>query len=365
MFKLVPTEDYRQAVRIRRFFLAVYGYMVWMLTILAGQMVGLSHWSYPTIAACWAMMFLGMGVVYLLLRTGFNKRFKDPSLTVLQMVLACVWAGVATYYTLSPIRGSIIALYVIIFVFGIFRLSLKDFFAMVAVAIITYAGAVALLYHHHPEMVDRSLETVRTTLLVVALLWSSLIGSYIKKLREKMVRTNTELQSALKRIEQLAIHDELTGVYNRRHLIDILEREKALADRTGVNFAVCLLDLDDFKQINDTYGHLAGDTVLRNFSQAIKEDIRREDYVARYGGEEFIILFTGARCVDNGTDCAMRLQAVTRRLTFEDVHPSIRVTVSIGMTIYRFDESIDDLLSRADTAMYRAKNAGKDRVEYL
>ena len=147
--------------------------------------------------------------------------------------------------------------------------------------------------------------------------------------------------------------------------MEILEREKALADRSGINFAVCLLDLDDFKQINDTYGHLAGDIVLRDFAQALKHDIRKEDYVARYGGEEFIVLFTGARCVDSGTDCALRIQAITRRLTFIDVHPDIRLTVSIGLTIYRFDETIDELLTRADTAMYKAKRSGKNRVEYM
>ena len=365
MLKLIPDEDLRQALRIRRFALAAAGYLIWVLITLASHTLGLSRTTYTVIFACAGLMFLSLGVVYSLLRTGVNKRFKDPSLTVLQMVLACFWVGVTAYFTYSPIRGSIIALYVVIFVFGIFRLSLNQFFVLVGVAAVTYAGSNIILHHYHPEVVNPFLETIRTALLIVALLWFSLIGYYIQRLREKVVTANADLQKALDRIEQLAIHDELTGVYNRRHLVDILEREKALADRSGINFAVCLLDLDDFKQINDTYGHLAGDSVLRDFAQAIKHDIRKEDYVARYGGEEFIVLFTGTRCVDNGTDCALRIQAITRRLMFKDVHPDIRLTVSIGMTIYRFDESIDDLLTRADTAMYQAKNGGKNRVAYM
>lgn len=365
MFTIVPTEDTRQAVRIRRFFLAVYGYAVWIAVLLASHMLGLYRSSTPIIITHCALMVLTAGVVYMLLRTGFNKRFQDPSLTVFQMVLAFVWVGVMVYYSLSPIRGSIIALYVVIFVFGIFRLSLRDFFVLVAVAAATYAGAVMLLYHNHPEAVNPFLETIRIVLLLVALMWFSLIGAYIRKLRGKVVKTNTELQNAMKRIEQLVIHDELTGVYNRRHLLDILEREKALADRSGVNFAVCLLDLDDFKKINDTYGHLAGDVVLREFAQAIKKDIRKEDYVARYGGEEFVVVFTGARCEENSTDCALRIQSITRRLAFQEIDPAIRLTISIGITIYRFDEPLDDLLTRADTAMYRAKKSGKNRVEYI
>ena len=365
MLKLIPDEDHRQALRIRRFGLAAAGYLVWVLITLASHMLGLSRTTYTIIFACSVLMLLSLGIVYLLLRTGVNKQFKDPSLTVPQMVLACFWVGVTAYFTYSPIRGSIIALYVVIFVFGIFRLSLNQFFALVGVAIATYAGSNAILHHYHPEVVNPFLETIRTSLLAVALSWFSLIGNYIQRLREKVVTANTELQTALDRIEQLAIHDELTGVYNRRHLVNILEREKALADRSGINFAVCLLDLDDFKRINDTYGHLAGDIVLRDFAQTIKQDIRKEDYVARYGGEEFIVLFTGARCVDNGTDCALRLQAITRRLTFKNIHSDICLTVSIGMTIYRFNESIDDLLTRADTAMYQAKNSGKNRVAYM
>ncbi|MEW6077078.1 MAG: GGDEF domain-containing protein [Thermodesulfobacteriota bacterium] len=365
MLKLIPTNDPKQALRIRRFFLAATGYVVWMIIIAASSALGLSRTSPAGLALSCGLMFLSLFIFYVFLRTGFNKRFKDPSMTIAQMVIACFWVGVTVYFSEGPIRGSIIALYVVIFVFGIFRLSLPQFFILVAVAGATYASAVCLLHHHHPGEIDPFLEVIRTSLLLVALLWFSLIGHYIQRLRRKVVRTNTELQNALKKIEHLAIHDELTGVYNRRHLVSILEREKALADRTGVNFAVCLLDLDDFKQINDTYGHLAGDIVLKEFAQAIRKDIRKEDYVARYGGEEFIVLFTGTRCVDNGTDCALRMQSITRRLTFADINPAIRLTVSIGMTIYRLNESIDDLLTRADTAMYQAKKSGKDRVEYL
>jgi diguanylate cyclase (GGDEF)-like protein len=365
MFTLIPTDDPKQALRIRRFALAAAGYLVWIIITIASQMLGLSRATGPGLALFCGLMFLSLFVFYAFLRTGFNKRFKDPSMTIPQMVIACLWVGVTVYSSEGPIRGSIIALYVVIFVFGIFRLSLPQFFIMVAVAGATYASSIGLLHHRHPGEIDPFLEIIRTSLLLVALLWFSLIGHYIQRLRRKVVQTNAELQYALKKIEHLVIHDELTGVYNRRHLVSILEREKALADRTGANFAVCLLDLDDFKQINDTYGHLAGDIVLKEFAQAIKKDIRKEDYVARYGGEEFIVLFTGTRCVDNGTDCALRMQAITRRLTFADVNPAIRLTVSIGMTIYRLNESIDDLLTRADTAMYQAKNAGKDRVEYL
>ena len=196
-------------------------------------------------------------------------------------------------------------------------------------------------------------------------MWFSPLGYYIYNLQAKVVQTNADLKTALGTIEQLAVHDELTSVYNRRQMFHVLTREKAFADRTKIPFVVCLMDLDDFKQVNDTYGHLPGDTILRAFAQTIKHDIRREDYIFRYGGEEFLVVFTGTRCLDNSADRAQRLRAATARLSFPEISDQVKVTTSIGMTTYQPGEAIDSLLSRADAALYKAKKNGKNRVEYI
>ncbi|MFP4446501.1 MAG: GGDEF domain-containing protein, partial [Desulfosudaceae bacterium] len=294
---LIPQADAKQALRIRRFFLAAISYLLWIAISYLCQIYEMSRIGMPAMFAIWGVIVLNNLFFYGLLRSGLNKKLPDPSLTIPQMLAAIFWSGVVSYIVLSPLRGSMLALFLVGFIFGVFKLSLRQFFLLVAVAMATYAVAMVLLYRADPAAVDPVLEGFRLILLLVTLMWFSLIGSYIQNLRTKVIKANSELQEAMKTIEELAIHDELTGVYNRRQMLTILNREKALADRTHTPFAVCLLDLDDFKKINDTYGHLAGDEVLRKFAQTIKSHIRTEDYIARYGGEEFLVIFTGRHCV--------------------------------------------------------------------
>ncbi len=360
---LIPHSDARQALRLRRFFLAAFSYLLWIGISGICQLVGMSRLEIKTAAVLWLLIVLNNLIFYFLLRSGLNKKFHDPSLTIPQMLAAIFWSGVVSYTTLSPIRGSMLALFLVIFIFGVFKLSFKQFLGLVAVAVATYTAAMLLLLHNDPGTVDPVLESIRTLLLLVTLMWFSLIGSYIQNLRKKVMKANSELQSAMETIEELVIHDELTGVHNRRQMFTVLNREKSLSDRTNMPFAVCLLDLDDFKNINDTKGHLTGDKVLRKFAQAVKNHIRKEDYIARYGGEEFLVIFTGRYCVEHSSECALRLQVLTERMRFPEIEDDLRLTTSIGVTVYQPQESIDSLLTRVDAAMYEAKNKGKNRIE--
>ncbi len=359
----MPKQDARQALRMKRFLLAAASYLLWIMISASCHYYGLSRISLTSIIICWVLIVFCNLVFFVLLRSGFNKRFADPSLTIAQMLTAIFWTAVVSYITASSLRGSMLALFLVVFIFGVFRLSLKEFFVLVTVAVAAYAAAMLILYCHHPRAVDVTLEAIRCVLLLVTLMWFSLIGSYIQNLRTKVIKANNDLQEAMKTIEQLAIHDELTEVYNRRQMFSVLKREKALADRASLSFAVCLLDLDEFKDINDREGHLAGDKVLKTFAQTLRNDVRAEDYVARYGGDEFLVIFTGARCLENCSECAERLQSISQRMHFPGLKSSISLTASIGVTIYQPGESLDELLSRVDAAMYRAKNKGKNRIE--
>ncbi len=362
---LFLTNDPKQSLRIRRSFLGGLGYLLWISTYLLFYYLGLQRGSTQTVMIIALLMLACNVIIYILLRSGYNLRFKDPSLTIFQISLGLIWVGVLSYFTDSNIRGSMISLFVVIFIFGIFRLSLSQFFALVTASVAVYGGAMLLLHHYHPDAVDLYIETIRSVILLATLSFFSVIANYIYRLRKKMVTVNTNLQRALETIERIAIRDELTGIYNRRHMFTILNREKALADRTQQAFTICLLDLDDFKQINDTHGHLTGDTVLKHFAQAITNDIREEDYLARYGGEEFLVVFTNFHRLENSAECAQRMRKTVEKLQFPDLPEEINITVSIGLTTYQPDESLDKLLSRADTALYKAKENGKNRVEHL
>jgi diguanylate cyclase (GGDEF)-like protein len=169
-----------------------------------------------------------------------------------------------------------------------------------------------------------------------------------------------KLEQALKIINELAIRDELTGSHNRRHLIRLIENEKERTARLGSLFCLCLLDIDHFKRINDTYGHLAGDTVLREFAATVQRQIRDSDSFGRYGGEEFLLMLPETS-IDEAHALAERVRANIARLGFPDL-PDLAVTVSIGIAQFRTDEPISQTVARADEALYQAKSSGRNRV---
>jgi len=178
-------------------------------------------------------------------------------------------------------------------------------------------------------------------------------------------RTNAsavlKLDQALGIIQDLAIKDELTGVFNRRELIRVAEQEKNRVAQQGTEFCLCLIDVDYFKKINDTYGHAAGDQVLKRIALAIQETIRKTDCFGRYGGEEFLLLLVeaDARAARSFAD---RIRENIEKMHFPEMPEEQGVTISIGVAQYRHHEAIEHAISRADMALYEAKHAGRNRV---
>jgi len=143
----------------------------------------------------------------------------------------------------------------------------------------------------------------------------------------------------------------------------ILEHEKALVDRGIHPFSICIFDLDHFKRVNDTFGHSAGDTVLKTVAQETQKNLRNIDHIARYGGEEFILILTNSEKLE-AMECAERIRMMVRKLVFENMPADFRITISVGVTEYQPSEVIQEAINRADTALYRAKLNGRDKVEY-
>ena len=170
-----------------------------------------------------------------------------------------------------------------------------------------------------------------------------------------------KLEQAVRTINELAIRDELTGVHNRRYLMSLIEREKERSDRSSRAFCLCLLDIDFFKRINDTYGHSAGDTVLRAFAQTVQALVRGSDCFGRYGGEEFLLMLPETPAIDARV-LAERVRAAIDRLRCSDGPSEIALTVSIGLAEYRMGETITQAIGRADEALYLAKSSGRNRV---
>ncbi|MCA1326645.1 GGDEF domain-containing protein [Herbaspirillum sp. alder98] len=171
------------------------------------------------------------------------------------------------------------------------------------------------------------------------------------------------LESQLVQMGELVREDQLTGSLNRRGMDESLEREISNAQRHDAPLCIALLDLDDFKRINDTHGHATGDEVLVHMVKVIKETLRKLDVIARFGGEEFLVVMPET----DPQDAVQIITRVQRELTkriFMHESQRLLITFSAGVALHENGETQADLLKRADMALYRAKDAGKNRIVF-
>jgi two-component system, cell cycle response regulator len=180
----------------------------------------------------------------------------------------------------------------------------------------------------------------------------------------RIVRLQEDLISALRASEFQASHDALTGLWNRRAILEMIQQELDRSDRVGTNLGLVICDVDHFKQVNDNYGHLAGDAVLRELAKRIDSSLRSYDSVGRYGGEEFIILIPGSDSAA-AAELAERLRASVADLPMQTNEGEFRCTMSFGATALnkRQDFDLNSLIREADEALLLAKNTGRNRVE--
>lgn len=180
------------------------------------------------------------------------------------------------------------------------------------------------------------------------------------QLRSRMLQE--KLEEANERLRLLSCTDGLTGLFNRRHLEQVLETEVTRLNRYGVAVSVLLLDIDHFKNVNDTHGHAVGDAVLRRVADTLASMTRKVDVVARYGGEEVCLVLANTRAQEAQV-LAERLRAGLAEVEHETTRGPVRVTVSIGIaSADRAPTTVDTMLARADGALYTAKRAGRNRV---
>jgi len=170
-----------------------------------------------------------------------------------------------------------------------------------------------------------------------------------------------ELQGELDKASSLVRHDQLTGALNRRGLEETLESEVSRSQRRKSPLCVALLDIDNFKKLNDTLGHEAGDGALIHLVTVIRETLRPQDTLARFGGEEFIIILPDTP-IDDANKALVRLQRELTKRIFLNENEKVLITFSAGLTDYRSDDTQTSVTKRADEAMYAAKRAGKNRV---
>ncbi|MGE8099191.1 diguanylate cyclase [Pseudomonas fluorescens] len=191
------------------------------------------------------------------------------------------------------------------------------------------------------------------------------VAARLQGLAERVASMEQEAQGYREHLEeqrQKALVDPLTGLPNRAAWSERLEHEIAQWQQHGNSLLLAMLDLDHFKRINDNYGHLAGDKVLKIIASVLRKRLRGTDFIARFGGEEFVLLVPNTSLAV-GAKLAETLRAAIEACPFHFKGERVTITVSMGMTTFKAGEHSDLVLKRADQALYRAKNAGRNRVE--
>lgn len=230
------------------------------------------------------------------------------------------------------------------------------------------AGEMSLIEDKDPSAYVVAREDSHLMVISPSLLWQMVERSHefsknLLVVLSERVRSDNEFIASrlgvLKEAERHALTDALTGIGNRRWMQDMFERELTRSRHGGHPVCLMMVDVDNFKFINDQYGHIAGDRLLASVAQALRGDLRPTDLIARFGGDEFSVLLPG-------TDLAQALDAAERlRAHVSAASPAALakpITISIGVARAGPDDDLDALVHRADSAMYLAKAAGRDRV---
>lgn len=359
-----PPNAQDQRVRLRRFLVGIAAHVANLAFLLLCWAFGFLSAASVTVYAVVAVVF-NLGI-YGMLRSGLNLRFKDPSLTFLQIAVPAMM-GLYIMYFAGQARGAFLLLGLAMFSFGMFRFKARQFLQLGAFMLTVYAVQIGLLLYFRGDAVNLKLEVLLWVVFASALgqfgFLAGMIGDLRHKVAEKnqaLAQQNSDLEIALQRISDMAVRDELTGVYNRRYLMERIAEEAHRCQRNGSAFCICMVDIDFFKQVNDVYGHLPGDEVLRSVAVAASKALRQLDFFGRYGGEEFIMVLTDT-ALEGALVTAERVRQRVAQLQFPAIDPDLRITVSIGVAEHVRRADSATTLKRADAALYRAKEEGRNR----
>jgi diguanylate cyclase (GGDEF)-like protein len=286
----------------------------------------------------------------------------DPQLVAWQMsyAVAVQIMGMVLAPQLAPLFIGTIS---IIFAFGSLRIELRP--ALLSWLITFVAVGVFLASVPHSSLGLTNPTRAEATLLGIGFaliaLRTMLLAYYGSAMRMRLYRINWALGRAKQDAEQLAASDPLTGALSRRAVLLLIEKTLKRVARTGNPACVAMIDLDWFKTVNDRFGHLAGDQVLRRVVKCIRTCCRESDAIGRFGGEEFVLLLPGAD-QNAGARLIERIRDAVAAADWSDIGPDLKISVSCGMASVRAADKLDDVLSRADQALYTAKRGGRDQL---
>lgn len=346
--------DPRQRAALQRCLLASFVCVIWL-----GVEIDAHHRGrLSTVALQNLLLFNGVGLLgfWVALRSGWSLRFKDYALSQPQMVFAVL--SMAGAYAMVPYtRAAALQVMCLVLVFGMFRLSPREIRRMgLASASILLGAVLALQVSGRLSVHDDLLPALTTCCVLVGM--SVVLGRF-SLLREQLAEQKLALRQTLREVEELAQRDSLTGLFNRRHMQELVEREWLRHARSGTPMTIAMIDLDHFKHVNDTHGHGVGDEVLAAAAQVLQEQVRRTDVIGRWGGEEFLLILPDTP-LENALPVLERARVALGTAAVSQAVPGLRVTFSAGLACKQGEGGVSVMLDGADKALYAAKGSGRD-----
>lgn len=354
--ELLLGESGRSRQSIAPTFIALIVYMVYAIVqeieVLFGFIEKQSSYILSAFYLAAALAF------YLTVRTGLSQRFgKDPSLALPQFfigLLSLSWSYAITNVT----RGAILSMLVLILFFSAFLLRPKSAAQTGAGAAVMLICSMALRQWLNPSHHDGKTEVIYLMIALINIGAATVLAVRLAHLRNRLRMQRSDLQSALEKIHILANFDELTGLKNRRKITTLLQ--EVIENEDKFSFCVGIFDIDHFKRINDTFGHLKGDEVLNAFATYAESSLRATESIGRWGGEEFIVVFKNTTLV-NGMSSMERIRKFIESADLVGLGQGT-ITVSGGLVQHRSGDTMEQTVERADRALYLAKAGGRNRI---
>lgn len=352
-FDVLLTTDPLQRVRLSQSFLAIELMVAGVLTVHYFAWAGVA----PR-AALWAWTAVSAGGIvlgYVLVRAGATRRFADPSLTVPMMAFA-IFCSAWAYALLGPGRGAVFPIVMVTLMFGMFVATPRQI-AWVGLYAVALLGAVMLvLARTQPARYPAAVEIGHFLIVATMMPAVAVLAARLAHVRERSRRHRAELETALARIRELATHDELTGLVNRRHLQELMDQEHQRCIRSGQTFCVAVFAIDDFEAHAPRAG--GSDALVRDVAQDAQRSVRLADVLGRWDFGRFVLLMSDTRA-------ALARGGVERlreRVAAARAPAGVAVTLSAGLAEHLAGETVAQTLARAEAALADALSQGPDRV---
>jgi diguanylate cyclase (GGDEF)-like protein len=351
--------DGKTQLRLRITAFAYIDYFVMVLLLLGFALAGIISYQIPLIFFA-AALCINISCL-IAIGTGWSKRFRDPSLTWLQVFAACTVDLVGIVLAPHIAYVFIINLFVPLS-YGSLNFNERRFVLVWLYVVITIGALLSVLGNTADVALATAGEKIFFWVAIAVTIGRFLmVNAEVSRIRIRLKGRNKELAAATDKLADLSSRDPLTGLWNRREFMRLMQDESRRAVRSRLTFSVAVIDIDHFKEVNDQFGHLVSDAVLHELGQLMESARRATDSVARYGGDQFTLLLVQAK----RSTATVALERTRNRVIQHDwanIAPGLQLTISAGIAEWQPGETLLQVLNRADMALREAKSAGRNCV---